>query len=113
MSKVLGYFYGYRKFAVDRDWLREQEELRYQKRQQRFEAWSKKWITITRLKQDRLWTDGAIKRWLGQPKKQGKYKVFSVEAVIEAEKLKEFQEWRQPRIEKMIARFNHYMIPFL
>ncbi len=29
MAKVQGLFVGYRKFAVDREWLRQQEEQRY------------------------------------------------------------------------------------
>lgn len=33
MVKVQGLFVGYRKFAVDRDWLRQQEEQRYRDRQ--------------------------------------------------------------------------------
>lgn len=66
MAKVQGLFVGYRKFAVDRDWLRQQEEQRYRDRQRQFDEWSRKWVTVTRLKETRLWTDGAIRRWLGE-----------------------------------------------
>ncbi len=33
MAKVQGLFVGYQKFAVDREWLRQQEEQRYRDRQ--------------------------------------------------------------------------------
>lgn len=54
MAKVQGLFVGYRKFAVDRDWLRQQEEQRYRDRQRQFDEWSRKWVTVTRLKETRL-----------------------------------------------------------
>ncbi|MGT5325547.1 hypothetical protein ACRWHP_27430 [Escherichia coli] len=55
MAKVQGLFVGYRKFAVDREWLRQQEEQRYRDRQRQFDEWSRKWVTVTRLKETRLW----------------------------------------------------------
>lgn len=113
MRKTPGTFVGHRKFSVDRNWLRDQEKQRSQQRRQQFEEWSEKWITVTRLRQTRLWTDGTIKRWLGQPEQLGKYKVFSVDTVKKAENLKEFQEWRQPRLNKKRAHINNYHIPFL
>ncbi|MFY2132400.1 hypothetical protein ACM9ZV_25670, partial [Escherichia coli] len=82
MAKVQGLFVGYRKFAVDREWLRQQEEQRYRDRQRQFDEWSRKWVTVTRLKETRLWTDGAIRRWLGEPQQQGKYKVFGTVAKL-------------------------------
>jgi hypothetical protein len=109
MAKVQGLFVGYRKFAVDRDWLRQQEEQRYRDRQRQFDEWSRKWVTVTRLKETRLWTDGAIRRWLGEPQQQGKYKVFPVEAVLAAEKLNEFRLWLKPRLEKKRAQHHHFL----
>jgi hypothetical protein len=100
MGKVQGIFVGHRKFAVDSDWKKREEERRYQQRCQKFDAWSEKWITVYRLKYYRLWTDAAIRRWLGEPQQQGKYKVFSVEAVRIAETRPDFQAWLQPRIDK-------------
>ncbi|EKB8094064.1 hypothetical protein OPM35_004916, partial [Salmonella enterica] len=41
MAKVQGLFVGYRKFAVDREWLRQQEEQRYRDRQRQFDEWSR------------------------------------------------------------------------
>ncbi|PHM59515.1 hypothetical protein [Xenorhabdus ishibashii] len=113
MSKVPGDFIGYSKFVVDSDWLRDQKELRYQKRLRQFEQWSKKWITVTRLKTDRLWTDWAIRQWLGKPKKQGKYNVFSVEDVKVAERKKAFKEWRQPRLDKKLSINEFFELPRL
>ncbi|WP_241319273.1 hypothetical protein [Enterobacter hormaechei] len=46
MAKVQGLFVGYRKFAVDREWLRQQEEQRYRDRQRQFDEWSRKWVTV-------------------------------------------------------------------
>ncbi|EPR7685089.1 hypothetical protein V2G91_005748 [Klebsiella pneumoniae] len=100
MGKVQGIFVGHQKFAVDSDWKKREEERRYQQRCQKFDAWSEKWITVYRLKYYRLWTDAAIRRWLGEPQQQGKYKVFSVEAVRIAETRPDFQAWLQPRIDK-------------
>lgn len=85
----------------------------YLERRQRFEAWSEKWITVYRLKGHRLWTDAAIRRVLGEPQQQGKIKVFPVEAVRAEENWLEFQEWRQPRIDKQRGFFNHFQIPSL
>lgn len=100
MGKVQEILIGHRTFAVDIDWKRREEERRYQQRCQKFDAWSEKWITVYRLKYYRLWTDAAIRRWLGEPQQQGKYKVFSVEAVRIAETRPDFQAWLQPRIDK-------------
>ncbi|WP_154923599.1 hypothetical protein [Klebsiella grimontii] len=100
MGKVQGIFVGHRKFAADSDCKRREEERRYQLRCQRFDAWSEKWITVYRLKNSCLWTDAAIRRWLGSPQQQGKYKVFSVEVVRMAETRPDFQAWRQARIDK-------------
>ncbi|EHO3259841.1 hypothetical protein KK641_004694 [Salmonella enterica subsp. enterica serovar Mbandaka] len=55
MAKVQGLFVGYRKFAVDRQWLRQQEEQRYRDRQRQFDEWSRKWVTVTRLKEGSAW----------------------------------------------------------
>ncbi|MGQ3665370.1 hypothetical protein [Citrobacter braakii] len=113
MGKVQGYFIGYRQFAVDRNWLREQEEARYQERQRKFEQWSKEWITVTRLKTDRLWTDWAIKKWLGKPKKRGEYNVFPVADVKAVENKKEFKDWHDPRIKKKLSTHQYFSIPKL
>lgn len=105
-----GHFIGYRQFVVDKDWLKLKEEQRYQERQRQFSEWSKRWITHTRLKTDRLWTDAAIKKWLGEPQKQKKYKVFSVSDVRKAEDKAVFKEWLAPRLEKKLASNPHFKI---
>ncbi|KMJ46691.1 MULTISPECIES: hypothetical protein [Xenorhabdus] len=113
MGKVPGYFVGYRKFVVDPDWLRDMRERNCQKRLERFKQWSKTWITVTRLKETRLWTDWAIRQWLGQPKKQGKYKVFAVADVKVAERKKDFKEWHQKRLEKKQSTDKFFELPKL
>lgn len=105
-----GRFVGHRQFVVDKEWLRYKDEQRYQERQRRFAEWSKKWITVTRLKTDRLWTDGAITKWLGKPKKIEKYNVFAVEDVRNVERRKEFKEWLAPRLEKKLTKAPYFSI---
>lgn len=63
-------------------------------------VWKSKFFTVFRLKTESLWTDKIIKDFLGKPKAQGKYKVFSVEDVKEAEKKKKFKEIMIKRIDK-------------
>ncbi|MDF5600799.1 hypothetical protein P3746_20495 [Vibrio parahaemolyticus] len=110
MPKPIGHFVGYKSFAVDPNWVKTQKKIRELKEQKRFAEWSKKWITVTRLKKERLWTDGAIERFLGKPKKQGKYKVFAVDDVRRAERRKAFKEWLLPRIEKKLATDEYFQI---
>lgn len=105
-----GLFVGHKQFVVDSDWLKHKDEQRYQARQRQFAEWSKKYITITRLKSDRLWTDGAIRKWLGEPQQQDKYKVFLVDDVKKAERRKEYKEWLAPRLEKKLAANPHFTI---
>ena len=100
MGKVQGIFVGHLKFAADSDWKKREEERRYQLRCQKFDAWPEKRITVYRLKNSRLWTDAAIRRWLGVPLQQDKYKVFFVDAVRMAETCPDFRAWRQARIDK-------------
>jgi hypothetical protein len=98
MSKrPVGRFVGYCKFAVDQQWLTEKRERQDEVNRT---DWHSKWVTVWRLKHDRLWTDGAIKKWLGEPITQGKYKVFSVDEISLAERKKSFKAWLTPRLEK-------------
>lgn len=50
MPKPTGHFVGYKSFAVDPNWVKTQKKIRELKEQKRFAEWSKKWITVTRLK---------------------------------------------------------------
>ena len=95
--RPVGHFVGYRQFAVDHKWLAEKRELKAAIERA---AWHSKWITVWRLKTDRLWTDWAICQWLGKPASQGKYKVFAVVDVKAAERKKTFKEWHTPRLER-------------
>ncbi|MBL2417158.1 hypothetical protein ELJ38_30945, partial [Klebsiella pneumoniae] len=63
-------------------------------------------ITVYQLKNSRLWTDTAIRRWPGVPLQQGKYKVLSVEAVRMAETRPDFQAKLQTRIDKVWFDMN-------
>ena len=106
MGKVQEILIGHRTFAVDIDWKRWEEERCNQLRCQKFDAWSEKWITVYQLKNSRLWTDTAIRRWPGVPLQQGKYKVLSVEAVRMAETRPDFQAKLQTRIDKVWFDMN-------
>ncbi len=103
MVRPRGSFVGHKTFAVDSEWIRDQQKIRDIKKHKRFAEWSKKWITVTRLKKDRLWTDSAIEKFLGKPRKQHQYKVFAVEDVRKAERKKAFKNWFAPRLEKRLA----------
>lgn len=89
---------------------RRKEEERERQRQARSDAWHSTWITVWRLKHDRLWTDGMIVKALGKPRKRGKYKVFPVPLVREAESKPEFQAWLAPRLEKTKAKNPYFEI---
>lgn len=110
MVKPRGTFVGNKKFAVDPNWIKDQRKYREFKEQERFKKWSQNWITVSRLKKDRLWTDAAIKQFLGKPKKQGKYRVFSVEEVEKAERKRAFCDWLAPRLERKLIAYPHFKI---
>lgn len=59
-----------------------------------------KWITVWRLKEDRNWTDGAIKKYLPLPTSQNGYKVFLLADVLNAEQDEAFIKWMIQRIDK-------------
>jgi hypothetical protein len=86
------------------------QERRLQQQHRKFKRWSEEWITVARLKSDRLWTSSAIRKYLGEPETQGKYKVFSVDDVKRAEKEAAFREWLQPRIEKCLSTNPHFRL---
>jgi len=85
-----------------------EEKERY--KQNNSDKWNSKWITVFRLKKERLWTDKIIRDYLGKPITQGKYKVFKKEDVKQAEKKKGFKEIMVKRIEKMKLK-DEYFIP--
>lgn len=74
------------------------------------DIWHREWITVWRLKRDRLWTDGMISKLLGKPKAKGKYKVFPLELVNQAEQSPEFQSWLAPRLIKAVDKNRYFEI---
>lgn len=104
-------FYGhganctYTKSARERQLERDKRD---QQRKEWSDAWHNNWVTVWRLKRDRLWTDGMIAKVLGRPRKRGKYKVFPVPLVREAERSPEFQAWLAPRLEKAKAKNRYF-----
>lgn len=65
------------------------------------EKWRKefhaKWITTWRLKNERNWTDAAIRKYLGKPKKSDGYNLYARKDVEAAERNPEFVAWMQKR----------------
>jgi len=85
-------------------------EEKEQYKQANSNKWHSQWITVFRLKKDRLWTEKIIKDFLGKPTTQGKYKVFKKEDVKQAEKKKDFKVIMVKRIEKIKFK-DEYFIP--
>ena len=71
----MGQWIGYGKYVYS---TKEKQEYKERKEQE----WHFKFITVWRLKKQRLWTDKLIKDFLGAPITQGKYKVFNKKKVI-------------------------------
>jgi predicted RNA-binding protein YlxR (DUF448 family) len=86
-------------------------EEKAQYKQDNNDKWHSKWITVFRLKKDRLWTDKIIKDFLGKPITQGKYKVFKKEDVKQAEKKKAFKKIMIKRIEKIKLKDEYFISP--
>ncbi|PSU31735.1 hypothetical protein C9I99_21350 [Photobacterium lutimaris] len=78
------------------------------KREEESAAWHSSFITVWRLKNERLWTDSKIAKWLGKPQSQGKYKVYYRKDVAAAESMPEFQEWLAPRLEKKMSKDQYF-----
>lgn len=78
------------------------------KREEDSAAWHSRYISIWRLKRDRLWTDSKIVKWLGKPQSQGKYKVYNRKDVAAAESTPEFQEWLAPRLKNKLAKDQYF-----
>ncbi|WP_051560590.1 hypothetical protein [Marinobacterium jannaschii] len=78
----------------------ERREYGRRRREEERKAIMAEWITVWRLKEERNWTDGAIRRFLGEPVSQNGYKVFARVDVLKAEKGKDFKAWMSTRIEK-------------
>lgn len=100
----MGQWVGYGKYVFS---TAEKEQYRLKKRLE----WDSKWVTVWRLKNQRLWTDKLIKDFLGKPIQHGKYKVFTVEDVKSAEKKKKFKEIMVKRIEKKKLKNEFVFLP--
>jgi hypothetical protein len=61
----------------------------------------REWITASRLKLDRNWTDGAIKKYLSKSSSQ---KGYALNDVIKSESDPEFKKWLIKRIHSQIHK---------
>ncbi|GIC77165.1 hypothetical protein [Moritella sp. F3] len=104
---------GYKQLVYSTKEKQDFSELRQKQREIARFKWLADWQTVWRLKNERLWTDGAIKRFLGKAKTDGKYKFYAVEKVIEAEQHQDFQKWLAPRLEKKLITCPDFLIPDL
>ncbi|MDF4421881.1 hypothetical protein P3447_09660 [Vibrio parahaemolyticus] len=80
-----------------------------EKREQRRNEWHSTWITKTRLKQEKNWTDKAIADFLPEPEtagqgRRGPIKAYRRELVFKVEKTKAFKEWMEKRVQTQSAR---------
>jgi hypothetical protein len=104
----MGQWIGCGKFAFSSQ---EKEEYKNKNKNRKINEWKSKLITVFRLKTERLWTDKIIKDFLGKPISQGKYKVFKIEDVKQAEKKKDFKEIMTKRIEKKKLKDECFVPP--
>ncbi len=98
------HFVGHRKIAFT---AQEQEQYRHRKQAEYDDAVSKdlqNWITPTRLKSERNWTDGAIKQFLSRHKprvsssKYGTKSEYRMRSILAVEAKPEFVEWMEKRV---------------
>ncbi|WP_286241155.1 hypothetical protein [Neptuniibacter halophilus] len=82
----------------------ERKAYAQQQREANRQSIMSKWITVWRLKDERKWTDAAIKKYLGTPVEQNGYKVFPVSQIKQVEQSDAFQQWMLPRLEKLYKR---------
>lgn len=87
----------------------ERRQYGEQMREQRSKDWHSTWITKTRLKQERNWTDKAIADFLPKPQTAGKGRRGPIKAyrrglVLEVEKTEAFKEWMEKRVQKQKAK---------
>jgi hypothetical protein len=100
----MGYWIGYGKYVFSTE---EKQSFKEMKEQQ----WHSTFITVWRLKNQRFWTDKMIKTFLGEPQRQGKYKVFKVEKVRVIEEEKDFINIMVKRIEKLKSKDEFFIEP--
>jgi hypothetical protein len=93
-------------------WIKDDIEKRNDEksRETRRAKFNATWITGWRLKKNRLWTDGAIKSWLGKPTNFDGYKMYPLDKVVKIECTKEFQAWFKPRLVKKIKNDPYFEI---
>ena len=99
-------FYSNGRYRVYTD--KERKEYGERMRLERSNKWHKVWITKTGLKEERNWTDWAIKQFLNKPTEfSGKFRTyyaFRRDDVMKAEKKKAFKEWMVKRVERQAKR---------
>lgn len=80
----------------------ERKAYAQQQREANRQSIMSKWITVWRLKDERKWTDAAIKKYLGTPVEQNGYKVFPVSQIKQVEQSDAFQQWMLPGLKSSI-----------
>ncbi|MBB1507982.1 hypothetical protein H5203_21295 [Pseudoalteromonas sp. SG41-1] len=101
--KTMGRFIGKGKYVYS-----QQEKKDYQ--QMMVSKWKEKYITITSLKNDRLWTTKMIDDFLGKPLRNNGYKYFLLEKVLKVEAKEVVKKKLNTRLMKRLKRNHEYYL---
>lgn len=83
----------------------ERREYGRQQKEHYREAWHKRWISKTGLKQEKNWTDSMIKRFLaGKDETAGNIKAYKRTLISRVEKTKAFKEAMTDRVARQRKR---------
>lgn len=99
----MGRFIGKGKYVYS-----QQEKKDYQ--QMMVSKWKEKYITITSLKNDRLWTTKMIDDFLGKPLRNNGYKYFLLEKVLKVEAKEVVKKKLNTRLMKRLKRNHEYYL---
>lgn len=86
----------------------QQEKNHY--REMKVSKWKKKYITITSLKNDRLWTNKMIDDYLGKPIESNGYKYYTLKKVLKVEAKEEVRIKLDTRLIKRLKRNHEYFL---
>lgn len=86
----------------------QQEKSDY--REMKVSKWKEKYITITALKNDRLWTNKMIDEYLGKPLRNNGYKYYTLEKVLKVEAKEDVRKKLDTRLMKRLKKNHEYYL---